>query len=118
MRSKPMMWTAGALTVAALAGVITVYSYNVNRRHSPQAAQRSISDLPLDAQQPQEEDYRYILRTSNGRLAVYLKDATEPQMVFDVSVRVLPEFDQQQLEEGIRIKDYQTLVTLIEDYVS
>ena len=42
----------------------------------------------------------------------------EPRMEFDVPVRVLPEFDQRQLEAGIYVEDYQTLVSLIEDYIS
>ena len=94
-------------------GALLVYSYNLNRRMQPQSAQQIVSGVPAE-----EEDYLYILREKDGRLAVYFRGQSEPQMTFDVPVRTLPELDQRQLEEGIKVKDYQSLVNLIEDYIS
>lgn len=119
MHRRALLWTAGSLAVAALAGMLAVYSYNANRRQ-PQSAQRPISDVQIDSDSPadKESDCQYILRADAGRLAVYLPGEEEPQMVFDTPVRVLPEFDQRQLEEGIPVKDYESLVRMIEDFVS
>lgn len=112
--SRPLSWTFGALGAAAFIGLYSVYSYNMNQR-SPQAAQQIVSDAPVEEEQA---DYRYVLRSQNGRLAVYMKGETEPRMEFDVPVRALPEFDQRQLETGIFVEDYPSLVSLIEDYIS
>lgn len=109
---RPLRWTLGALGAAAFIGLYSVYSYNMNQR-DPQAAQQIVSGEPV-----QEPDYRYLLRIEGGRLTVYLKGEQEPQMEFDIAVRTLPELDQRQLEEGIYVPDYPTLVALIEDYIS
>ena len=111
--NRPLCWTLGSLLAACFIGLFSVYSYNMNRR-TPQAAQQIVSDAPVE----EEEDYRYILRSENGRLAVFITGEEQPRMEFDVPVRVLPELDQRQLEEGITVKDYPTLVSLIEDYIS
>ena len=111
--NRPLSWTLGALGTAAFIGLYSVYSYNMNQR-SPQAAQQIVSGAPVE----EETDYRYILRSQNGRLAVYMKGEEEPRMEFDIPVQVLPEFDQRQLENGILVKDYPSLVSLIEDYIS
>ena len=62
--------------------------------------------------------YPYLLRSYDGKLAVFTDDLVEPDLVFDVYVRTLPEYDQQQLERGVRVKDYDKLTALIEDYIS
>lgn len=113
---RAVRWTAGGIGASVLLGTLAVYSYQVNSRQAPQPAGHIVSDEPA-APSP-EEDYLYLLGTEAGRLAVFLRGEDEPQMVFDVPVRVLPEADQRLLAEGIRVKDYQTLVRRIEDYIS
>ena len=39
-------------------------------------------------------------------------------MVFDVYVRLLPEYDRGQLNQGVYVKDYEELINRIEDYIS
>lgn len=118
LRRRAALWTAGSLAAAALFGMFAVYSYNTNRRQPQQDAQQIVSGVPIPEEgTPQEPDYQYLLREENGRLAVYRTGESEPQMVFDVPVRALPEFDQRQLAEGIPVEDYPTLVRRIEDYI-
>ena len=62
--------------------------------------------------------YPYLLRTYDGKLAVFTDDLVQPDLVFDVYVRTLPEYDQEQLEHGIRVESYDKLTSLIEDYIS
>ena len=62
--------------------------------------------------------YPYLLRSYDGKLAVFTDDLVEPDLVFDVYVRTLPEYDQRQLERGVRVRDYDKLTALIEDYIS
>jgi len=111
---RVVRWTAGGIGAAVLLGALAVYSYQANTRQAPQPTGHVVSDAPAVP----EEDYLYLLGTQAGRLAVFLRGESEPQMVFDVPVRVLPEADQRMLAEGIRVKDYQTLVRRIEDYIS
>lgn len=66
----------------------------------------------------QTEKVSYILGEQDGRLAVFLPGVTEAQIVFDIYLHHLPEVDRERLRAGIRVADYQTLVTLIEDYTS
>ncbi len=114
--NRRLAWTFGARGAAAFVGLFSVYSYNMNQR-GPRAAQQIVSNAPVE-EEGAEENYRYVLRAQEGRLVVYMKGETEPRMEFDVPVRVLPEFDQRQLEAGIYVEDYQTLVSVIEDYIS
>lgn len=71
-----------------------------------------------DTQQTDLEEYPYLLRTYEGKLALFSTDLVKPDMVFDVYVRTLPEFDRDQLERGVRVPDYEKLTSLIEDYIS
>ena len=63
-------------------------------------------------------NYEYLLKEYEGRLAVFKKNSTEPDMVFDLLIKMLPQYDQEQLKQGIYVKDYRELVDLIEDYIS
>ena len=60
----------------------------------------------------------YLLRSYNGRLAVFREGSDAPEMIFDVYTRLLPQSDRERLEEGISAPDYETLTRLIEDYIS
>ena len=62
--------------------------------------------------------YPYLLRSYDGKLAVFTKDLVHPELVFDVYVKTLPEADQQQLDKGVRVESYEKLTALIEDYIS
>ena len=62
--------------------------------------------------------HRRGLRPAEGKLAVFTDDLVQPDLVFDVYVRTLPELDQQQLSRGIRVKTYDELTSMIEDYIS
>lgn len=53
-----------------------------------------------------------------GRVAVIGEGEQTPQAIYDVSVKMLPEPDQNALAHGIYAKDYQTALTLVEDYIS
>lgn len=76
--------------------------------------QRNSAQLPAQEQAKQVPvgEYEYILREHEGRLAVFLKDKDTPEMVFDVYVRLLPEYDRGQLNQGVYVKDYEELIDL------
>ena len=60
----------------------------------------------------------YLLGEYNGRVSVLSPATREPEMIFDIFVRTLPDPDQQLLREGIRVETYEELTRLIEDYIS
>ncbi len=106
-----LLWCIGAILLASIL-VLGIVNYTVDRQLA------SSSQEMTRSQQISEEDYAYILKTYEGRLAVFSKGKAEPEMVFDLYVQYLPAYDQGQLGQGIYIKDYETLVQRIEDYIS
>ena len=60
----------------------------------------------------------YLLRSYEGRLAVFRQGCDTPELIFDVYTRLLPPADRDRLETGISAPDYETLTRLIEDYIS
>lgn len=73
--------------------------------------------LHIETSQPIEE-YQFILKEYNGKLAVFKKDSTEPEIIFDVLIDSLPEIDILQLKQGLKIKNHQELNERIEDFIS
>ena len=68
--------------------------------------------------QAEEEAERYLIRDYQGRVAVFLEGVEEPEMIFDIYTKTLPELDQQQLTKGIPVEGYQQMTRLVEDYIS
>lgn len=60
----------------------------------------------------------YILGIHNDKLALWKDDDPEPIKIFPFSVTSLPKADQNALRHGIKIKDKEGLMHIIEDYLS
>ncbi len=77
-------------------------------------------DPPPDVpeQQFREGSYDYLLKTVDGKLAVFAAREDRPRKVFEVYVATLPLYDQKQLERGVPVKDYEELLKRLEDYSS
>ena len=99
-----------------LVGIVAVSLLTVGVVYSPAEFSSGASAEALPSEDT--SGYPYLLRSYDGKLAVFTDDLVEPDLVFDVYVRTLPEYDQQQLERGVRVKDYDKLTALIEDYIS
>lgn len=69
------------------------------------------------ASQPMD-DYQFILKEFNGKLAVFKKDKREPEMVFNVLIDTLPQLDIEDLKIGLKIKNISELNERIEDFIS
>lgn len=63
-------------------------------------------------------DYQYVLKDYGGKLAVFEADSVTPDIVFNVYVKNLPEFDAGELASGVYVRDSEELGRLIEDYIS
>lgn len=114
---KRLAWTGAALAAVA------AFSFFLTRpQTAPETAPltESVSGIGRGAEsKPREEyDYAYILKEHDGRVAVYPAGADEPELILDVLVKYLPDYDRSQMAEGIHIKNYDELVSRIEDYTS
>lgn len=70
----------------------------------------------VDATSP--EIVRYVLKSSEGYLAVYKNDDETPIEQFDVPVSTFTEYDRELLKYGIEVYSIDELNKLIEDYTS
>ena len=90
--------------------------------HPPRPAPARQTETPVreEPQPPQEpkSPAGYLLRSYEGRLAVFRQGCDTPELIFDVYTRLLPPADRDRLETGISAPDYETLTRLIEDYIS
>lgn len=74
--------------------------------------------VTMEKQQIPKEDYAYLLKEHKGKLAVFFPGEKQPREIFEVYISTLPEYDQQQLGEGLPVKDYEELLRRLEDYSS
>lgn len=118
MDKRAIKVTALSLLAATAVGLFSAYGYNLNNSRSQSPAGKTLSDVPVSSDSEDEATGEYMLRAYNGRLAVFMKGESEPQMIFDIPIKTLPEYDRRELEAGISVRDYQSLVALIEDYIS
>lgn len=111
-----LLWTVLSISVIfAITLGIALYAVLTRPKGEAQAVVPQ-SSVPI--QQQEEPDYQYILKEYNGRLGVFLKGQQQPEKLYDVLIRTLPLQDQQELAEGVKVRDYAQLVSLIEDYSS
>ena len=106
-------FTATILSLAA-AALLGFGLVQLTTPHSAEPIGQSGAAVPME----DAENYEYLLKNYQGRLAVSQRGSTAPDLVFDVYVKTLPELDQSQLQNGVAAKDYAELVSLIEDYTS
>lgn len=111
---------------ALLLGLVLAFFSRSTSSPQPQPSsdprQTAHSAAPPIEKEPESEPIPspsgYLLRSYDGRLAVFREGSDTPEMIFDVYTRLLPQSDQERLEEGISAPDYETLTRLIEDYIS
>ena len=100
------MSVAGAMLISGILLSLTGENF---------AAQNPISSI---SQSQASGEYQYWLRDYNGYLAVFGKESESPELIFQVFTRNLPQYDQQALQDGIGVRDYEELVARIEDFIS
>ncbi len=60
----------------------------------------------------------YTIKEYEGKIAVFMGEKQKPEIVFDRYVHLLPDLDRKEIREGVIAEDYETLLSLIEDYTS
>lgn len=110
------------VTCAALVGVCVITAFLLLFPSLINKKLESEQPVPPNTQELSSEqksfDHEYLLKSYEGKLAVFLPQKQNPEKVFDVWVSSLPQYDRGQLELGIPIKNYEELVERIEDYIS
>lgn len=60
----------------------------------------------------------FIVKDFYGKIAVFENDSDEPIKITDSFISYLPEYDRQQLKNGVRADSEKELKRLLEDYCS
>lgn len=72
----------------------------------------------FSAEVSQEEEYKFIVKESGGKVAVFRKGEEKPFYVSKARVSDLPEQDAAMLQSGIKIYGRQELDRALEDFCS
>lgn len=118
---KRFVVTGGAILAAIVLGAALAVVPRIDSLAAPpQHLEKEAPPAPESPSSLREEPDAggYLLGAYNGRVSVLSPDTREPEMIFDIFLRTLPEPDQQLLREGIRVETYEELTRLIEDYIS
>lgn len=123
IRNHPLLFTILALTLTV---TVSAWLAVLARPQAPASFVGAADEAaPLfeavslpDGEEGAGEEYGYLLKEHEGKLAVFEKGQSTPHMVFDIYISTLPNYDQGQLAQGVKVKDYDELVLLIEDYIS
>lgn len=82
------------------------------------AYSRTAPEIGLEAGSSAPAASGYYIRDYKGRVAVVPSGQVEPEMIFDIQTKMLPELDRQQLSDGIYVETYEELIRMVEDYIS
>lgn len=135
--SKKLILSAALIIFAIFIGIFLSYQYSAGAESSPVAEppiksgeqttappqEELPSEAPSEAPKPEDVGEEppssgYYLRDYNGKIAIFPVGSEVPEMVFDVFTRILPQSDQERLQEGVYVADYEELTRLVEDYIS
>ena len=103
------------LTSISIAGAVLISGILLSLSGEKFSAQHPVSNI---SQPLVSGECRYWLRDYHGYLAVFGEEKDEPEMMFQVFTRNLPQYDQQALQIGIGVRDYEELIARIEDFIS
>lgn len=115
MFDKRLLITGAALAVMIMAAVVAVNIPTGTQETVPM--HETVSDVEKPSQAESEAPLVYVLKEHEGRIGVFT-GGEEPDMMLDVLVKYLPDYDRELLREGISVDSYERLVSLIEDYSS
>lgn len=104
MKKKPIfLWTYSA--IALLAAILMTGSLGVEQKKNETVSQ------------PEATQY-FVVRAQGDRVVVCRNDEIEPFIELDISLQSLPEYDQQQIQKGMKLKNLTELEQFIEDFES
>jgi len=105
------------LAVVAGAGGAVLLSHDCSHHDYDHAAQ-VVNPLSALITAQAEPEYLYIIREYEGRVAVFARGQSTPEMILERLVHHLPSYDRIQLREGVFVFSEVELQERIEDYTS
>jgi len=108
---------ASLLVVVAASGAAALLSHDPTHQDYNQVVP-VVNPIAGIVTSPNESDYLYIIREYDGRVAVFARGESNPEMVLERLVHHLPTYDRIQMQEGVRVYTIQELQDRIEDYTS
>ncbi len=96
------------LTAITVSGFLIICTLGQTVRH-----ERIESKLEVAAQD--EPKPLYVIREHNGKIAVFCWGSSRPFRYLDFNISLLPDFDREQLREGIELYNEEELETYIQD---
>ncbi|MCL2055633.1 MAG: hypothetical protein FWH02_00250 [Oscillospiraceae bacterium] len=121
MFDKRFWCTLAGIALAAVSGVMLAGIPGGDETPpQPEPVAGIVADIPARESPAEIPDpgYAYILAEYDGHIAVFTPDGDEPQIILDVMVRFLPDYDRAMLARGIPVPDYDALSAMIEDFIS
>lgn len=118
---KRLIAAIASISAAIAAGVALAVVPRTDAVISPQPVAEVVSAPSSSSQSsrdPAPEATTYLLGEYDGRVSVLSPATREPEMIFDIFIRTLPDMDQELLRQGIQVSTYEELTRLIEDYIS
>lgn len=82
------------------------------------AGQAVLTSEPVTATRSSSSAVLYIMRSYQGKVAVFEPGKSEPSRVLDVYVETLPKDEQDKLAAGIDIESQAQLESMIDNYTS
>lgn len=96
------------LTAITVSGFIVICTLGQTVRK-----ERIESKLAVAAQD--EPEPLYIVREHNGKIALFCHGSSKPFKYLEFNISLLPDFDREQLREGIELYNEEELQTYIQD---
>ncbi len=96
------------LTALTVSGFLIICTLSQTVRQ-----ERIESKLEVAAQD--DPDPLYVVREHNGKIAVFCRGSSRPFRYLEFNISLLPDFDREQLREGIEFYDVEELETYIQD---
>ncbi len=97
------------LTALTVSGFIVICTLGQTLR------QKRVESKLAAAATEQQTEPLYVLREYEGRIAIFCRGMAEPYRYIDYSVSLLPDYDREQLQEGIAFYTDQELKAYLQD---
>lgn len=111
---KPKVYKIMAAATLCTTAILLIISISFSN-----AAKKSKSTVEVISNvQSEKQTYKYIVKTYNGKLAVFEPDKEMPFKITDLDVNILPQSDRRLLENGIGAVDNKELNRILEDFCS
>lgn len=98
------------MTALTVSGFIVICTLGQSLHRQKVAAKMSVPEMAVKT--------GYTVREYNGRIGIFAGESSQPFRIISYDVSLMPEFDREQLREGITVETEYELNRFIEDIAS